>query len=552
MLTLASFPLFHSGSGKTYTMEGGQGIDRGISFRTIEKVFNLLNYRVIKQDALIRKMQDAQKNGNGSPEDIEGKFTFEIKVGMLEIYNDAIYDLLQKKSKTAKRQALEIKRNKEGHIEVEGLTKENVTSVKDVIKMLKKGNENRSTASTNMNEHSSRSHMVLTVDIVSGVQGEEPTSGTLYLVDLAGSERVRKSNVEGDNLKEAAQINKSLSALGNVMEALDRKASHVPYRDSKLTYLLQDSLGGNSRTMMVVAVSPAGANFDESIHALNFATRVRRIKIGSAKQNVASKNLEETVKNLNAELKNLARAKKKSEEQLASLKRDNTRIQQRLKSSSEARSKTVDEGRTLAVLKQSNAQMTSRWQKEKDMHEKAVADLEETRTESKKLQTQLSKAKREIERLSKLISEKEEQQDRLKNDLRTAKTQSNADKLRARKAQMLQSRTPGKGTGISKPSRRSDIDTSKIKDVDPAEARERVLVMLKEHDPKKVDKIDAIMDRFKGREGFLLVKMEARYEGGSTGGSAGGSGANGNAARKKRSDLAMARHMERMRSKNKV
>lgn len=552
MLTLASFPLFHSGSGKTYTMEGGQGIDRGISFRTIEKVFNLLNYRVIKQDALIRKMQDAQKNGNGSPEDIEGKFTFEIKVGMLEIYNDAIYDLLQKKSKTAKRQALEIKRNKEGHIEVEGLTKENVTSVKDVIKMLKKGNENRSTASTNMNEHSSRSHMVLTVDVVSGVQGEEPTSGTLYLVDLAGSERVRKSNVEGDNLKEAAQINKSLSALGNVMEALDRKASHVPYRDSKLTYLLQDSLGGNSRTMMVVAVSPAGANFDESIHALNFATRVRRIKIGSAKQNVASKNLEETVKNLSSELKNLARAKKKSEEQLSSLKRDNTRIQQRLKSSSEARSKTVDEGRTLAVLKQSNAQMTSRWQKEKDMHEKAVADLEETRTDSKKLQTQLSKAKREIERLSKLISEKEEQQDRLKNDLRTAKTQSNADKLRARKAQMLQSRTPGKGTGISKPSRRIDIDTSKIKDVDPAEARERVLAMLKAHDPKKVDKIDAIMDRFKGREGFLLVKMEARYEGGSTGGSAGGSGANGDAARKKRSDLAMARHMERMRSKNKA
>jgi kinesin family protein C2/C3 len=104
-----------------------------------------------------------------------------------------------------------------------------LTSVKDVIKLLKKGNGNRSTAATEMNAHSSRSHMVLSVSVCCGITLEDPTKGTLYLVDLAGSERARESGVERANLKEATQINKSLSALGNVMEALDRKASHIPH-----------------------------------------------------------------------------------------------------------------------------------------------------------------------------------------------------------------------------------------------------------------------------------------------------------------------------------
>merc|ERR1712232_507152 len=131
------------------------------------------------------------------------------------------------------------------------------------------------------------------VDVHSGFEGQPGNTGTLFLVDLAGSERVKKSEVAGDHLKEAGHINKSLAALGNVMEALDRKASHIPYRDSKLTYLLQDSLGGNSRTMMIVAVTPTDVTCDESVHALQFATRVRRINIGAAQRNVTSKNLEE-------------------------------------------------------------------------------------------------------------------------------------------------------------------------------------------------------------------------------------------------------------------
>eukprot|EP00557_Chaetoceros_sp_GSL56_P006891 CAMPEP_0176496492 /NCGR_PEP_ID=MMETSP0200_2-20121128/11222_1 /TAXON_ID=947934 /ORGANISM="Chaetoceros sp., Strain GSL56" /LENGTH=1362 /DNA_ID=CAMNT_0017894447 /DNA_START=499 /DNA_END=4587 /DNA_ORIENTATION=+ len=553
------FAYGQTGSGKTYTMEGGEGTNRGISFRTIEKIFNLLNFRVAKQDAIIKKMKEAVKNGNGTSANVQGRFEFSINVGMLEIYNDNVYDLLVKPDKRKKKTALEIKRTKEGRMEVAGLIKESVNSVKDVAKLLKKGNESRSTAATDLNEHSSRSHMVLLVDVVSGIHGEEPCTGTLYLVDLAGSERVRKSGVEGENLKEATQINKSLSALGNVMEALDRKASHIPYRDSKLTYLLQDSLGGNSRTMMVVAVCPTSPSFDESVHALNFATRVRRINIGSAQRNVSSKNLEETVKQLNSELKNLAKSKKKSEEQLLSLKKDHSRIQERLKASSESRAKSTDEARTLSVLKDSNAQMTARWQKEKQMHDEAVANLETSQAELKKVQADLGRATREIERLSKLITEKENEQDALKSDLRKAKTASSAANLRARKAQVLQSRTGGvgvstandKSTGIVKPTPRSEIDTSEIKNVDPSEAREKVLTMLKAHDPKKVDKIDAIMERFKGREGFLLVKMASRYEGRNED-TASNSGSRPNSAPKKRSEIAMARHMERMRSKSKL
>jgi hypothetical protein len=364
-------------------MEGGQGINRGISFRTIEKVFNLLQYRVIKQDALIKNFESGVTNkSNEKP----GRFEFSIDIGMLEIYNDNVHDLLVKQGK-GKKESLEIKRDKEGAIHVQGLTKERIHSIKDVTKLLKIGNENRAKASTDLNAHSSRSHMVLTVEVKSGIAGEEPVSGILYLVDLAGSERVKKSAVEGDELKEATHINKSLSALGNVMEALDRKASHIPYRDSKLTYLLQDSLGGNSRTMMVVTVCPTSFSSDETSHALQFATRVRRINLGSAKRNVTSKNLEETVKEMTQQLRALAKSKEKSEQQLKSLKKDHVRIQERLRSSSESRAKSNDEDRTLAVLKTSNTQMTARWQKEKQMHEQAVADLEVSQNEVSVIKT---------------------------------------------------------------------------------------------------------------------------------------------------------------------
>lgn len=549
------FAYGQTGSGKTYTMEGSSsGPNVGISYRTIEKVFNLLNYRTAQRALAVQRYEQSNSSSKKKSDDLDlpilpsetSLFNFSINVGMLEIYNDGVYDLLLKTdkrdNKKKKKPTLDIKRDKDGKIEVPGLTKESVNTIDDVMKLLKRGNLNRATASTDLNEHSSRSHMVLIVEVKSGVDGEEPVSGTLFLVDLAGSERVRKSAVEGKELKEASHINKSLAALGNVMEALDRKASHVPYRDSKLTYLLQDSLGGNSRTMMVVTVCPTSSTFDETQHALQFATRVRRINLGSAKKNVTSKNLEATLKVLSSELKVLAKAKERSEEQLQTLKRDNTRIQDRLKLSSESRAKAQDEARTLTVLKQSNAQMTARWQKEKQAHEKTSAEFEKSQNEFKRLQSQVGKIQRENDRLSKIIADKEMAQESMKKELRKAKDGTSAANLRARKAQVLQSRpskitSPRVGNGVTSPT---------ATPVDPAEAREKVLAILEQHDPKKVGKIDAIMERFKGRESYLLVKMSARY---APSDDVSVRSDKSKATAQRRSEIALARHMERMRTK---
>jgi len=298
---------------------------------------------------------------------------------MLEIYNDEVYDLLDlglSSSSTGipRKRTLDIRLSAENTVEVPGLVKESVSTVTEVLNVLDRGNSNRATASTNLNEHSSRSHMVLQVEVTSGL-GEAMSTGTLYLVDLAGSERVRKSEVEGKELKEAQHINKSLSALGNVMEALDRKASHVPYRDSKLTYLLQNSLGGNSRTMMVVTVCPHNNSYDETTYALKFATRVRRINLGSAQKNVRAKNLEETVKNLILEMQMLSKAKERSESQLLSLKREKERVEEKLSKASHSRANSKEEMRNLSFLRQANDDITSRWQKEKIVREEKTSEL---------------------------------------------------------------------------------------------------------------------------------------------------------------------------------
>lgn len=155
--------------------------------------------------------------------------------------------------------------------------------ITEMEKLMTFGNKNRSVGSTAMNERSSRSHSIFSITIEASSQNEAGEDhirvGKLHLVDLAGSERQTKTQASGDRLKEAAKINLSLSALGNVISALvDGKSSHIPYRDSKLTRLLQDSLGGNSNTLMVATVSPASYNFDESLSTLRYANRAKNIK----------------------------------------------------------------------------------------------------------------------------------------------------------------------------------------------------------------------------------------------------------------------------------
>lgn len=156
-----------------------------------------------------------------------------------------------------------------------------IKDLEEMDKLMTFGNKNRSVGATLMNATSSRSHSIFTVTVEVSEIGpdkqEHIRSGKLNLVDLAGSERQTKTGATGDRLKEATKINLSLSALGNVISALvDGKSSHIPYRDSKLTRLLQDSLGGNAKTLMIATMSPASYNYEESLSSLRYANRAKK------------------------------------------------------------------------------------------------------------------------------------------------------------------------------------------------------------------------------------------------------------------------------------
>ena len=206
-----------------------------------------------------------------------------IRCSYLEIYNEEVKDLLGNTKAPVK---CELKEDPQRGVFVKGLTDVVVETEDQLMAMLDKGLSVRTTASTQMNAESSRSHSIFTVvvemstkDITSG--RDMIRAGKLNLVDLAGSERQKKTGATGNLLKEGAKINLSLSALGNVISALSEGAKngkHIPYRDSKLTRLLQDSLGGNTKTLMVAAISPADYNFDETMSTLRYANRAKNIK----------------------------------------------------------------------------------------------------------------------------------------------------------------------------------------------------------------------------------------------------------------------------------
>merc|ERR1719456_742654 len=204
---------------------------------------------------------------------------FLVRGSFLEIYNEDIRDLLSKNPKDR----CELKDNPNSGVYVKDLSARVVKCVEEMDQVLAAGLSKRSVAETNMNEESSRSHSIFTITVEQcqlGQDGEEHIRvGKLNMVDLAGSERQSKTGATGDRLKEATKINLSLSALGNVISALvDGKSSHIPYRDSKLTRLLQDSLGGNTKTVMVANVGPADYNYDETLSTLRYAYRAKSIK----------------------------------------------------------------------------------------------------------------------------------------------------------------------------------------------------------------------------------------------------------------------------------
>uniref|UniRef100_A0A182VXQ2 Kinesin-like protein n=1 Tax=Anopheles minimus TaxID=112268 RepID=A0A182VXQ2_9DIPT len=205
-----------------------------------------------------------------------------VLVSYLEIYNETIRDLLQPQNQTTGG-SLQIKEVPNEGVTVQNLSLHTVHGMKECIELLELGAKNRMVGATLMNIESSRSHSIFSISLeqmstcVDG-DGAAIKRGKLNLVDLAGSERQSKTGATGERLKEATKINLSLSALGNVISALvDGKTRHIPYRDSKLTRLLQDSLGGNTKTLMIACISPADYNYDETLSTLRYASRAKNI-----------------------------------------------------------------------------------------------------------------------------------------------------------------------------------------------------------------------------------------------------------------------------------
>uniref|UniRef100_A0A8C6X0E3 Kinesin family member 13Bb n=1 Tax=Neogobius melanostomus TaxID=47308 RepID=A0A8C6X0E3_9GOBI len=252
------FAYGQTGSGKSFTMMGSAE-QPGLIPRLCSALFNRIDLELREGES------------------------FTVEVSYMEIYNEKVRDLLDPKGS---RQALRVREHKVFGPYVDGLSRLAVSCYKDIESLMSEGNKSRTVAATNMNEESSRSHAVFNIilthtlrDLKSGTSGEKVSK--LSLVDLAGSERATKTGAAGERLKEGSNINKSLSTLGLVISALaDQGAGRskfVPYRDSVLTWLLKDSLGGNSRTAMVATVSPSADNYDETLSTLRYADRAKSI-----------------------------------------------------------------------------------------------------------------------------------------------------------------------------------------------------------------------------------------------------------------------------------
>jgi len=353
-----------TGSGKTHTMIGSDSPNNeGVAYRTVGKIFDVLKTRGERFD--------------------DGQYQFSVKVAMVEVYNEELWDLLdnlpdalptqtsaqsagqqsvseaeeplqkivvatsawslascvnsnnspksphspdsryQKRSvslppaSTRGRgppklcfgvpiggpQSLDIRHGANGLTEVVGLKFVETCNPEQVVQLLDIGRANRTTSATANNSQSSRSHLVLIMDVTSSGNGDPPTFGRLFMVDLAGSERYSMDDRALENQQlETQHINRSLSALGDVVAALQRKDTYVPYRNSKLTYLLQDALNGNSSTMMIVNIRPEEDYREETTFTLQFATRARQLTLGVAQRNVGVRNLQDELVRVKSEL----------------------------------------------------------------------------------------------------------------------------------------------------------------------------------------------------------------------------------------------------------
>jgi hypothetical protein len=220
-------------------------------------------------------------------------WVYQMEVTFLEIYNEQIRDLLETDTDTDSDVRPAIKRDHKGEVYVTNLRRVDVdpNNGEQLDLIMSTAAKNRSVASTDMNARSSRSHSVFTLHMTArNVSEGRSFKSALNLVDLAGSERIERSGAQGDRLKEAVAINKSLSCLTDVFVALGNKQSHIPFRNSKLTYLLQPALSGDGKTLMMVNLSPTRASYPESLNTLRFAKQVNQVELGRAKRQITEIN----------------------------------------------------------------------------------------------------------------------------------------------------------------------------------------------------------------------------------------------------------------------
>jgi hypothetical protein len=254
------FAYGQTGSGKTWTMVGKPAIEgcAGICPRSISELFLL-----------------ASENTNAETK---------LSCYMIEIYNDSLVDLLrivkakEKHKKVGPEVKLDIKKDSKGMVVIRGAVIMDCPTAERTMEIFNEGNKVRHVGSTKMNAESSRSHLIFAVLVeVYDKQTKKTANGKFSFIDLAGSERAGKTGATAERLKEAMSINKSLSALGNVISALSTNEKFIPYRDNKLTLVMSDSLGGNAKTLMFVNISPADYNCEETLTSLVYASRVKLI-----------------------------------------------------------------------------------------------------------------------------------------------------------------------------------------------------------------------------------------------------------------------------------
>ncbi|XP_013855241.1 kinesin-like protein KIF3C [Austrofundulus limnaeus] len=294
------FAYGQTGTGKTYTMQGAwlDPEKQGVIPNAFDHIFTHIS----------RSQPDKQ---------------YLVRASYLEIYREEIRDLLDPNHGNTR--GLELRESPETGVYVQDLTSCVCKSIKEIEEVMNVGNQARAVGATDMNEHSSRSHALFLITVECSQPGPDGRKhirvGRLNLVDLAGSERQAKTGVQGERLKEAAKINLSLSALGNVISALaDGRSGHVPYRDSKLTRLLQDSLGGNAKTIMVATLGPAPQHYDETLTTLRYANRAKNIqnqpRVNEDPKDALLREFQKEIARLRAQLNHRRWRNKQKKEQL--------------------------------------------------------------------------------------------------------------------------------------------------------------------------------------------------------------------------------------------